>query len=239
VSDVPDRRRRRSFSSGFRIRRNQLIHVRSVCRLQIVGLQTQRSAAVLPSAAKISAHLGGHGTDAEKFSVPQCGLCPNVGTAFRLLSPALFTAIRRGRSGADQELPEHRLNSLRPKNPFHSVQVRSTGQGHSALAALNRQAGSCRLRLTLLPFGQSSVACCNASSHTNKANPLAVLCRDLQDATRTQNSLFGIRNLRKPRELSQPNQLDMVGERGFEPPTPWSRTRCSTRLSHSPTCAGR
>jgi hypothetical protein len=27
----------------------------------------------------------------------------------------------------------------------------------------------------------------------------------------------------------------VVGERGFEPPTPWSRTRCSTRLSHSPT----
>src|SRR5258708_17582007 len=30
----------------------------------------------------------------------------------------------------------------------------------------------------------------------------------------------------------------MVGERGFEPPTPWSRTRCSTRLSHSPTVRG-
>src|SRR6202142_468518 len=30
----------------------------------------------------------------------------------------------------------------------------------------------------------------------------------------------------------------MVGERGFEPPTPWSRTRCSTRLSHSPTDRG-
>ena len=30
----------------------------------------------------------------------------------------------------------------------------------------------------------------------------------------------------------------LVGERGFEPPTPWSRTRCSTRLSHSPTYAG-
>jgi hypothetical protein len=29
----------------------------------------------------------------------------------------------------------------------------------------------------------------------------------------------------------------LVGERGFEPPTPWSRTRCSTRLSHSPTTA--
>src|ERR1700719_2995725 len=33
-----------------------------------------------------------------------------------------------------------------------------------------------------------------------------------------------------------PQEL-LVGERGFEPPTPWSRTRCSTRLSHSPTCA--
>ena len=31
----------------------------------------------------------------------------------------------------------------------------------------------------------------------------------------------------------------MVGERGFEPPTPWSRTRCSTRLSHSPNMGGR
>jgi hypothetical protein len=31
--------------------------------------------------------------------------------------------------------------------------------------------------------------------------------------------MFGIRNLREPRELSQPNQLDMVGERGFEPLT--------------------
>src|SRR5271169_449475 len=28
---------------------------------------------------------------------------------------------------------------------------------------------------------------------------------------------------------------EMVGETGFEPATPWSRTRCSTRLSHSPT----
>ena len=26
----------------------------------------------------------------------------------------------------------------------------------------------------------------------------------------------------------------MVGETGFEPATPWSRTKCSTRLSHSP-----
>jgi len=26
----------------------------------------------------------------------------------------------------------------------------------------------------------------------------------------------------------------MVGETGFEPATPWSQTRCSTRLSYSP-----
>jgi hypothetical protein len=36
--------------------------------------------------------------------------------------------------------------------------------------------------------------------------------------------MFEIRNLREPRELSQPNQQVMVGERGFEPPTPWSGT---------------
>src|SRR4051794_14030463 len=30
----------------------------------------------------------------------------------------------------------------------------------------------------------------------------------------------------------------MVGARGFEPPTPWSRTRCATRLRYAPTvCA--
>jgi hypothetical protein len=26
----------------------------------------------------------------------------------------------------------------------------------------------------------------------------------------------------------------MVGARGFEPPTPWSRTRCATRLRYAP-----
>src|SRR5208283_1212414 len=36
------------------------------------------------------------------------------------------------------------------------------------------------------------------------------------------------------RRIAKPNKR-LVGERGFEPPTPWSRTRCSTRLSHSPT----
>src|SRR6056297_3754347 len=29
----------------------------------------------------------------------------------------------------------------------------------------------------------------------------------------------------------------MVGARGFEPPTPSSRTRCATRLRYAPTCA--
>ena len=58
--------------------------------------------------------IGGHGPDAEKFSVPQCGLCPNVGTAFGLLSPALFTAIRRrafntARSVPGQVRHEHRM----------------------------------------------------------------------------------------------------------------------------------
>jgi integrase len=32
--------------------------------------------------------------------------------------------------------------------------------------------------------------------------------------------------------------LHLVGETGFEPATPWSRTKCSTRLSHSPINSG-
>jgi hypothetical protein len=39
--------------------------------------------------------------------------------------------------------------------------------------------------------------------------------------------------------VSGTDREKMVGERGFEPPTPWSRTRCSTRLSHSPTLCSR
>ena len=34
--------------------------------------------------------------------------------------------------------------------------------------------------------------------------------------------------------LSEENE-ELVGARGFEPPTPRSRTECSTRLSHAPT----
>ncbi len=38
-----------------------------------------------------------------------------------------------------------------------------------------------------------------------------------------------------PSPFSVGNQgLSLVGETGFEPATPWSRTRCSTKLSHSP-----
>src|SRR5262249_52905439 len=43
----------------------------------------------------------------------------------------------------------------------------------------------------------------------------------------------------KPTATALPNVsgnrgLHEVGETGFEPATPWSRTKCSTRLSHSP-----
>ncbi len=34
--------------------------------------------------------------------------------------------------------------------------------------------------------------------------------------------------------LRESEGYEMVGETGFEPATPWSRTKCSTRLSHSP-----
>jgi hypothetical protein len=39
----------------------------------------------------------------------------------------------------------------------------------------------------------------------------------------------------RPAETQAESRFELVGETGFEPATPWSRTRCSTRLSHSPT----
>lgn len=41
------------------------------------------------------------------------------------------------------------------------------------------------------------------------------------------------KNNKRPRE----GPLSLVGLRGFEPPTPCSRSRCATRLRYSPTVA--
>src|SRR4030065_31576 len=41
----------------------------------------------------------------------------------------------------------------------------------------------------------------------------------------------------RPMDAATP-LVSMVGMTGFEPATPWSRTRCSTRLSHIPTEIG-
>src|ERR1700761_5803958 len=40
-------------------------------------------------------------------------------------------------------------------------------------------------------------------------------------------------------DLQKRQNGEMVGARGFEPPTPWSRTRCATRLRYAPNvCCG-
>ena len=42
---------------------------------------------------------------------------------------------------------------------------------------------------------------------------------------------------RGPKRISDFRPVDdlvVVGARGFEPPTPWSRTRCATRLRYAP-----
>jgi hypothetical protein len=61
--------------------------------------------------------------------------------------------------------------------------------------------------------------------------------RDLRpELTHQQDTLAKGRQGISATKLAQRNENEkLVGERGFEPPTPWSRTRCSTRLSHSPT----
>src|SRR5262245_20448207 len=42
------------------------------------------------------------------------------------------------------------------------------------------------------------------------------------------------RSLRRGEATRSVKGLELVGARGFEPPTPRSRTECSTRLSHAP-----
>ncbi len=37
----------------------------------------------------------------------------------------------------------------------------------------------------------------------------------------------------------EPRNAKPVGARGFEPPTPWSRTRCATRLRYAPHADGK
>ena len=41
------------------------------------------------------------------------------------------------------------------------------------------------------------------------------------------------------RKLVLGTEGNMVGVRGFEPPTPSSRTKCATRLRHTPIFEGR
>jgi hypothetical protein len=52
-------------------------------------------------------------------------------------------------------------------------------------------------------------------------------------------ALLGVPQRRSYCSAQLSGWYEMVGERGFEPPTPWSRTRCSTRLSHSPNLLNR
>src|SRR3990172_6536747 len=41
---------------------------------------------------------------------------------------------------------------------------------------------------------------------------------------------------RRPQTLRPPASRGMVGVRGFEPPTPCSKSRCATELRHTPGC---
>ena len=50
-----------------------------------------------------------------------------------------------------------------------------------------------------------------------------------------KNSGSGIRSLAR-RIGTGPSKFGMVGARGFEPPTPASRTQCATGLRYAPTC---
>ena len=48
-------------------------------------------------------------------------------------------------------------------------------------------------------------------------------------------SMYGeIKNGKKKGLNIKFNPLSVVGVRGFEPPAPWSQTKCATKLRHTP-----
>ena len=56
----------------------------------------------------------------------------------------------------------------------------------------------------------------------------------LSPEDRHATDLKSLRLMKRMPLLCQIFREKMVGERGFEPPTPSSRTMCATRLRHSP-----
>ena len=40
--------------------------------------------------------------------------------------------------------------------------------------------------------------------------------------------------IKKGRQIAGLDLCNVVGARGFEPPTPWSQTKCAARLRHAP-----
>src|SRR5512136_1453457 len=49
-----------------------------------------------------------------------------------------------------------------------------------------------------------------------------------------RNDQLAAKSRARHSEFHIPNSRRMVGARGFEPPTPWSRTKCATRLRYAP-----
>src|SRR5574341_1945184 len=64
-------------------------------------------------------------------------------------------------------------------------------------------------------------------------NASAVHSLHLRGATGPRDSLLGMTRMNDA-EGGGTRQLGLVGARGFEPPTPASRTRCATGLRYAP-----
>ena len=82
-----------------------------------------------------------------------------------------------------------------------------------------------RAKLGPLPLHQITAETFDALL-TSKERELAPKSALEAGARKSKAASFG--------DPEQRRGLQMVGETGFEPATPWSRTKCSTRLSHSP-----
>lgn len=146
------------------------------------------------------------------------------------------SAVERRTWRSGRGAPTSSSRRRRPSPPSPSTSKRSS-RCSWAVATLSREK-PCRDCRTL-KAGTFRATCVEAASATEPVTRTTAAKRWLEAlGQRTATAWAASKNGGpEPPDFSGcPGPHMPVGETGFEPATPWSRTKCSTRLSHSPMC---
>src|SRR5437867_10907547 len=94
--------------------------------------------------------------------------------------------------------------------------------------------GSCHAVLSSSERSTPFLLRCVLSFHRRKFATALLKCIEGRKSLRKLHLQKHLQPVRRHSETGCIFLNELIGARGFEPPTPWSRTRCSTRLSHAP-----